>query len=65
MKAFLSYFSITLKGNDLEIISLIEVWNHRGVCYAIDYRLKVSVCGLWEFAVPYSNVIILKTRAYF
>ena len=32
MSALLSYFSISLRANDLENISLIEVLNHKGVC---------------------------------
>ena len=31
----------------------------------MDWRLQVSCSGLWEFAVPYSNPVILKTENIF
>ena len=31
----------------------------------MDCRLQVSCSGLWEFAVPYSNPVILKTKNIF
>ena len=31
----------------------------------MDSRLQVSCSGLWEFAVPYSNPVILKTKKHF
>ena len=31
----------------------------------MDCRLQLSSPGLWEFAVPYSNPVILKTKKYF
>ena len=31
----------------------------------MDFRLSVSSPGLWEFAVPYSNPVILKTKNIF
>ena len=31
----------------------------------MDYRLQVSFCGLWEFAVPSSNPVILKIKNIF
>ena len=65
MRALLSSFFITLRGNNLENISLIEVWNHAGVCEHIDWRLQVSCSGLREFAVPNSNDIILKANTFF
>ena len=30
----------------------------------MDCRLQVSCSGLWEFAVPYSNPVILKTKKF-
>ena len=65
MRALLPYFFITVKKNDLENISLIEVWNHRVVCQHMRCRLQVSCYGLWEFAVPYANPAILKTKNIF
>ena len=31
----------------------------------MDCRLQVSCSGLWEFGVPYSNPVILKTKKHF
>ena len=31
----------------------------------MDCRLQLSCPGLWEFAVPYSNPVILKTKKHF
>ena len=61
---FINIF-LTLRGNNLENSSIIEIWYHRGVCKDIDCRLQVSFSGLWEFAIPYSNKIILKTKNIF
>ena len=47
MRGLLSYFSITLRGNDLENISLKKVWNHRGVykhAWTADYKYPVLQC---------------------
>ena len=60
--ALLPYFFVTLRKNDLENISLIEVWSHRVVCKHMDCRLQRSCYRLWEFPVPYSNPVILKTK---
>ena len=62
MRALLSYFSITLRRNNFRKISFIEVWNDRGLCLHIDCPLHVSCFGFWEFAVPYSEAVILKTK---
>ena len=56
---------MSLRGNELENISLIEVFNDRGVCQHIDSRFQVSFSGLWQFAVPYSNAVVLKTTNFF
>ena len=37
----------------------------RVVCYHMDCRLQVSCSGLWEFVVPYSNLVLLKTKNIF
>ena len=65
MRALLPYFFITVRRNDLENNSLIEVWNDRVVCEQMDCRLQVSSSGLWEFAVHYSNPVILKKKKPF
>ena len=57
-------FLITLRGNYLQNISFIRSWNLRCVCLHIDCRWQVSCSGLWQFAVPYSNVIFLKTKNF-
>ena len=31
----------------------------------MDWRLQVSCSGMWEFAVPYSNPVLLKTKNIF
>ena len=49
-------FSINLRENHLENISLIEIWDFRGVCQHIDCRLKVFVSGLWEFTSKTKNL---------
>ena len=59
-----SHFFITLRGNNLEKISHIQVWNHRGVSYHINSRWKLRCSRVWEFAIPYSNDIILKTKLF-
>ena len=63
--ALLSYFLTTLRGNDLENISLIEIWNLTGVCQQIDWWWQVSCSELAEFAVPDSNEIMLKAKVFF
>ena len=65
MRALLPYFSVTVRRNNLENISLTEVWNRRVGCYHIDCRSQVSCSGLCEFAVPYSNPVILKIKNIF
>ena len=46
-------------------MSLNEVWYHRVVCKHMDCRLQVSSPGWWEFVVPYSKAVILKTKNIF
>ena len=65
IRALLSYFWITPKGNDLENISLIGIWNVRGVCYHTDCQWQVSCLALWEFEVPYSIPVIIKRKNFF
>ena len=45
MRALLSYFSLTLRRNDLDKISLVEVWNPRGVCQHMACPLQVQCSG--------------------
>ena len=61
---YLFFFLIRMRGNDFQNISLIEIWNLSSVCEHIDSRWQVSCSGLWEFAVPYSNAIVLKTKNF-
>ena len=56
---------MSLRENELENISLIDVFNDRGVCQHIDSRFQVSFSGLCQFAVPYSNAVVLKTKNFF
>ena len=62
MRALLPDFFITLRRNYSENISMIEVWNDRVVCWDVDCQLQVSCSGEWEFAVLYSNPVILETK---
>ena len=63
-RSFIIFFYITLRRNGLENVSLIEILNLGGFCKHIDWRRQISCSGLWEFAVYYSNVIILKTKTF-
>ena len=63
-RALLSYYLITLRINDLEHISLIEISNIRGVCYPIDSQWQVSCSGLWEFPIRYSKEILKKKNIF-
>ena len=65
MRDLLLCFLITLRGNDLKNISLIEIWNLRNICQHIDRRWGLSLWGFWGYAVPYSNAIIFKTKKSF
>ena len=65
IRELLPYFFVTVRWNNFENISLIEVWNYRIVCQHMDCRLQVSCPGLCEFAVPYSNSFVLKTKKHF
>ena len=64
MRTLFPHFFITVTRKDLENISLIEVWNHRVVCWHKDCRLQLSCSGLWEFVVPYSNPVVLKKKDF-
>ena len=57
-------YVFTLREIDLENISVSGTWNLRGVCKHIDCRWQVSSSGLWEFAAPDSNAIILKIKSF-
>ena len=65
MRALLLDFFITVRRHDFKNISPIEIWNHRYICWHMDCRLQVSFSGLWEFAVPNSNPVILKKKNLF
>ena len=43
----------------------LEIWNLRGVYEHIEFGWQLSCSELWEFAVSYSNEIILKKKKTF
>ena len=54
MRRLLSYFSITLRENDLENVSLIKVSNHRGFskqAWTADYKYPVLECENLQFPI--------------
>ena len=64
MRALLSYFSITLRRNDLTNISTIEVWNDRGVCYHMDRAYKYSFQHCDNPPFPIQMKLSEKTKTF-
>ena len=45
-------------------MSLVEIWNLRGVCWHIDWWWQLAVRRYSGLAVPYSSAILFKTKSF-